>query len=119
MHNYKELLVWQKARILVKDVYSFTKDFPSSEKFGITSQIQRSAISIAANIAEGAGRNSDKDFLRFLDIATASAFELETELILCFDLNFIDENNYNLVIAKIQEIQKMLFSFKNHLKVND
>jgi four helix bundle protein len=119
MHNYKELVIWQKARVLVKDVYELTKSFPESEKYGITSQVQRAAISIPANIAEGAGRGSDKDFLRFLDIATGSAFELETEIILCHDLNIIDEQNCNIILPKIQEIQKMIFSFKNHFKVKD
>lgn len=119
MHNYKELVIWQKARVLVKDVYELTKSFPESEKYGITSQIQRAAISIPANIAEGAGRSSDKDFLRFLDIATGSAFELETEIILCHDLSIIDEQNCNIILPKIQEIQKMIFSFKNHFKIKD
>lgn len=119
MHNYKELIFWQKARILVKEVFELTKSFPESEKYGITSQVQRSAISIPANIAEGAGRSSDKDFIRFLNIATGSAFELETEIILCLDLNFIDEQNCNIILPKIQEIQKMIYSFKNHFKVKD
>jgi four helix bundle protein len=91
MHKYKELIVWQKARILVKDIYILTESFPNSEKYGITSQIQRAVISIPANIAEGSGRGSNKDFSRFLDIAIASAFELETEIILSYDLIFISE----------------------------
>lgn len=119
MHNYKELKMWQKARSLVKEVYGLTKLFPADERYGITSQIQRAAISISANIAEGSGRGSNKDFSRFLDIAGSSAFELETEIILSYDLNFIDEQNFNLILPKIQEIQKMIYSFKNQLMAND
>jgi len=118
MHNYKELKIWQKSRTLVKEVYELTTSLPSSEKYGIVSQIQRAAISIPANIAEGSGRGSNKDFSRFLDIAVASAFELETEIILCFDLNFIEEQSFNTILPRIQEIQKMIFSFKNQLEVN-
>lgn len=119
MHKYKELIVWQKARILVKEVYQLTVSFPSSEKYGLTSQIQRAAISIPANIAEGSGRGSNKDFSRFLDIAIASAFELETEIILSYDLSFINEQNLNSILPKIQEVQKMLYSFKHQLNTND
>ena len=89
MHKFKELIVWQKARILVKEIYVLTSFYPSSEKFGIISQIQRAVISIPANIAEGSGRGSNKDFSRFIDMALASAFELETEIILSYDLSFI------------------------------
>jgi four helix bundle protein len=119
MHKYKELIVWQKARILVKDIYTLTISLPNSEKFGLVSQIQRAAISIPANIAEGSGRGSNKDFSRFLDIAIASAFELETEIILSYDLIFISEQNYNTILPKIQEIQKMLYAFQQQLKIND
>ncbi len=119
MHNYKEINAWQKARILVKEIYVLTESFPSSEKFGLTAQIQRAAISIPANIAEGSGRGSNKDFSRFLDIAIASSFELETEIILSYDLTFINEQNYNSILPKIQEIQKMLYSFQRQLKTND
>jgi four helix bundle protein len=119
MHKYKELIVWQKARVLVKEVYELSASFPNSEKYGLTSQAQRAAISIPANIAEGSGRGSNKDFSRFLDIATASAFELETEIILSYDLAFISEQNLNIILPKIQEVQKMLYSFKHQLKIND
>ena len=69
MHNYKELIVWQKARVLVKDVYMLIANFPDDEKFGISSQMKRAAVSISSNIAEGAGRETNKDFIRFLNIA--------------------------------------------------
>jgi four helix bundle protein len=119
MHKFKELIVWQKARILVKEIYVLTSFYPSSEKFGIISQIQRAVISIPANIAEGSGRGSNKDFSRFIDMALASAFELETEIILSYDLSFISEQNLNEILPMIQEVQKMLYSFKHQLNIND
>ena len=79
MHNFKELKVWQNARVLVKEIYLSTGNFPTEEKYGITSQIRRSAISIPSNIAEGCGRRTDKDFSHFLNIALGSAYELQTQ----------------------------------------
>ncbi len=97
MHNFRELKIWQKGRTLVKDVYELTTFLPKEETFGLTSQIKRSVISIPSNIAEGAGRGSDKDFNRFLDIAYGSCFELETQLILCVDLTYISEELFESV----------------------
>lgn len=81
MHQFKELTVWQKAVDLATDVYRYTKNFPAEEKFGLTSQIRRSVVSISSNIAEGVGRKSKKEFKHFLDIAYGSASELETQLL--------------------------------------
>ena len=78
MNNYKELIVWQKARMLVKSAYTLTTQLPSEEKFGLISQMRRCAISIPSNIAEGASRTSNKEFAHFLEIAYGSCFELET-----------------------------------------
>ncbi|WP_075590347.1 four helix bundle protein [Labilibacter marinus] len=113
MHNFRELKVWQKSRVLVKTVYSLTVQLPNEETFGLTSQIRRSVVSIPSNIAEGAGRGTDKDFNRFLDIAYGSCFELETQLILCVDLNYIPELEFEPVQTQIQEIQRMLFALKS------
>jgi four helix bundle protein len=88
MHNYKEMKIWQKGRMLVKDIYQLTKNFPSDERFGLTSQARRAAVSIPLNISEGAGRGTDKDFSHFLDMARGSLFELETLIILSSDLEF-------------------------------
>ena len=89
MHNFKELIVWQKSRSLVKDVYKLTQTFPSDEKFGLTQQIRRATVSIPSNIAEGSGRGTNNDFLHFIDIANGSAFEVETQLYLALDLEYI------------------------------
>jgi four helix bundle protein len=115
MHNFKELKVWQKGRKFVKDIYVLTKKFPKEELFVMTSQMRRAAISIPSNIAEGAGRGTDKDFSRFIDLSTGSAYELESLIYTGFDLEYFSEDEMNLYIEKIQEIQKMLFHFKNHL----
>lgn len=101
---------------LVKEVYLLTKNFPSDEKFGLVQQIQRSCISIPSNIAEGSGRNSDKDFTRFLDIAFSSSFELETQIILSFELKYITEDDFNKIKTLISEVQKMIYGLTNTIK---
>jgi len=116
MHNFKELIIWQKARKLVKDVYLILKSFPDDERFGIISQIKRTSISVAANIAGGAGRNTDKDFARFLDIANGPCFELETLLILAVDLDYLSELKYDVILKEIEEIQKMIYSLRNKIR---
>ncbi|MCW3805177.1 four helix bundle protein [Plebeiibacterium marinum] len=113
MHNFKELKVWQKSRMLVKTIYQITNIFPKEESFGLISQMRRAVVSIPSNIAEGAGRGTDKDFGRFLDIAYGSSFELETQLLLCVDLEYISENVLNETEPQIKEIQRMLYSLKS------
>ncbi len=115
MHNFKELDVWKKSRILVKDIYLLLANFPDVEKFGIISQMKRAVVSIPSNIAEGSGRSSDKEFVRFLDIALGSAFELETQLYLSFDLSFISNKELNDILLKLTEIEKMIHGFKKRL----
>ncbi len=115
-HNYKELKVWQKARELVKTIYEVSGKLPAQEKYGLSSQIQRAAISIASNIAEGSGRSSDKEFMYFLNISRASSFELETQITLLFDLEYINADECKIAINSIQEIQKMLYGLISKLK---
>lgn len=119
MHQFKELKIWQKSRVLVKEIYKSTKDFPKEELFGITSQMRRAAISIPANSAEGCGRNSDAELGRFLDIANGSAFELEPLIILCFDIEFFTQNDFKSFDATINEIQKMIFGLKQSLNTQN
>src|SRR6187455_137365 len=109
MHNFKELKVWQLSRDLVKEIYEVTAEFPSSEKYGLVFQLRRCTVSVPTNIAEGSGRNTDKDFAHFLNISLGSAYELETLLILSFDVNLISEDLLNKFSTKISEIQKMTF----------
>ena len=116
MHNFKHLDIWVKSKDLVKDIYQITCSFPNSEMFGLTSQIQRAAVSIPSNIAEGSAKSSNKDFSRFLEISIGSSFELETLFILAFDLGYIDKSWFECFGLKINEIQKMLIGFKHKLK---
>ncbi len=115
MHNFKELKIWLKSRILVKKIYEATEDLPASEKFGLVSQMRRAAVSIVSNIAEGSGKDSEKEFCRFLEIAYSSAFELETQLILSEDLNFLRLSLSKELLEDVVEIQKMIYSFKKKL----
>lgn len=116
MHNFRELKIWQESMELAKEIYIATKSFPSSELYGLTSQINRCAVSIPSNIAEGAGRNSDKELNQFLSISLGSAFELETQLILAHSFNFIQQENFNKLITEITKIQRMINGFKQSLK---
>ncbi|MEO9210542.1 MAG: four helix bundle protein [Ginsengibacter sp.] len=108
MHNFKELLVWQKSMDLVELVYKLIDCFPKDEKYGLVSQVQRCAVSIPSNIAEGSGRASKKEFQHFLSIAIGSSFELETQLILAFKFNYIAESQLNEFEKLVSEIQKMI-----------
>jgi len=115
MHNFKKLDIWIKSMSLVKEIYILTNKFPKSEQFGMISQIQRSAVSVPANIAEGSAKSSNKDFSRFLEISMGSACELETLIILSKNLNYIDNNCYESIEKQIQEIQRMIKSFISQL----
>jgi four helix bundle protein len=116
MNRFKELKVWQKSVDLATEVYKVTGGFPKEEKFGLTSQVNRSAVSIASNIAEGAGRGSKKEFHNFLSIANGSSYELETQLLIASKLNFIEEDDFKSINEKIDEIQKMIYALKRKLK---
>lgn len=118
MHNFKELHIWQRSKELVKNIYLLTESLPRSEQFGLISQMRRSAISIPSNIAEGSGKSSDKDFIRFLEISHSSTFELETQLLLSIDLNYVKENDIQDILVKLEEIQKMIFGFIQKLKAS-
>jgi four helix bundle protein len=111
-HNYRELKVWKQSMSLVKEVYVVTVNFPETEKCGLISQIRRCAISIPSNIAEGCSRISDKDFARFLSISLGSAYELETQLLLSSELNFVKEENIKEIMNKIHELQRMLYALQ-------
>ncbi|MFT6845558.1 MAG: four helix bundle protein [Flavobacteriales bacterium] len=111
MRNYKELKVWEKAHKLTLTIYEVTKNFPSEEKFGITSQIRRAASAVPTNIAEGCGFNSDKQFARFMTIALGSATEVEYLIFLAFELNFLTETEHETLREEIIEIKKMLYTF--------
>ncbi|MBN2522508.1 MAG: four helix bundle protein [Bacteroidales bacterium] len=116
MHNFRELKIWQKSRELVKHIYLITKSLPQKELFGLTSQIRRASTSIPSNVAEGCGRQTDKELIRFFDITNGSAFELETLLLIASDLNYINKDSVKVIIYKVQEIEKMIFNLKKYNK---
>lgn len=116
MHNYKELNVWKKSVDLAVKVYEETASFPSEEKYGITSQVRRSSVSVPSNIAEGSGRSTDKDFNNFLGYSYGSSCELETQLIISNRVGLIDDEKFDDLNNDIQDIQKMLFSLRKSLK---
>ena len=116
MHQYKDLQVWLKAIYLVTRVYQVTKCFPSEERYGLVSQINRSAVSIPSNIAEGAGRNSDKEFLNFLAISHASSYELETQLLISYNLGYLEKSLLDELNNELSEIQRMNFALQKRLK---
>jgi four helix bundle protein len=115
MHNFKRLDIWSKSIQLVKAVYKETNKFPATERFGLTSQIQRAVVSIPANIAEGSAKSSDRDFSRFLEISMGSACELETLVIIAKELDYLTNQVFEVLEVQIQEVQKMLKSFLYNL----
>ncbi len=114
--HYKELLVWQKGMALAKLVYRLTVRFPREEKFGLTSQIRRAAVSVPSNIAERQARQSTKEFLQFLSHAEGSLAELETQILLSVELGFVWQEDVKEILAKIDELQKMLVGLKRKLE---
>lgn len=102
--------------LITKLTYQCCAAFPSDERFGLTSQMRRAAVSIPSNIAEGAGRGSAKDFSQFLSIATGSAYELETQLLLAAEFGYINEASLQTIAAELTELQKMLYSFQKSLQ---
>jgi len=110
MIDYKKYNVWQKSHQLVLNIYPITATFPKSEQFNLISQINRASLSIPTNIAEGCGRETQKELMRFLYISSGSAHELEYLLLVSKDLKFIDENLYTQLYSDINEIKRMLAS---------
>ncbi len=117
MKDYKKLLVWSKAHDLVIEVYKATAKFPKEEIYGLTSQIRRSAGSIPANLAEGCGRNTDGELYRYSCISMGSASELEYQLLLSKDLNYLSEETFTFLNENLLEIKKMLNSFIQKVKI--
>jgi four helix bundle protein len=119
MRPHENLDVWKMAVEFVVKIYDCTKVFLSEEKFGLTSQIRRAAVSIPANIAEGAARQHDKEFLQFLFVAQGSASELETELLIAQKLEFIEKQNYEQLYNELNIIARKIVGLSNHIKNRD
>ena len=119
--TYKELDVWLKSRSLVKDVYLITQSFPKEELYDLVSQMRRCAVSIPSNIAEGYGRQYKKETIQFFHIAKGSLYELETQLFIAFDLNYLIESKQKELILQVEECRKLLGGlikyFENNLNL--
>jgi four helix bundle protein len=113
---YRDLDVWKQSRLLVKNVYQLNKSFPKEEQFGLTNQVRRAAISVPSNIAEGSGRNHSKDSIQFFFIARGSLYEIETQLIIAFDLEYISDSQLNEVLEHIARCKKLLNGFINYFQ---
>lgn len=111
-HNFRELKIWKESMVLTKEVYTITSKLPAEEKFGLISQINRCAVSIPSNIAEGSGRTSTKEFIHFLNIAISSSYELETQLILAENIFQIDSHEQ---LKTLHELQLKIGAFKRSL----
>jgi four helix bundle protein len=118
MRDFRDLQVWQKAHRLALGIYRATAAFPREELYGLTSQIRRASASVPANLAEGCGRNSEKELRRFLEIAMGSASELEYHLLLAHDLAILDGENYQQLNQQTCEVKRMLASFIQKLKAD-
>ena len=115
MNRFKNLIVWQKSLHLATEIYKLTETFPVKERFGLVTQMNRCAVSIPSNIAEGAGRNSDKEYCHFLSISQGSSFELETQLLIGHNLSYYNQEKMNPVLSLLMEVQNMLCSLQKKI----
>jgi four helix bundle protein len=113
--HYKDLLIWQRGMGLAKLIYRLTANFPSEERYGLTSQLRRAAVSIPSNIAEGQTRQGTKEFVQFLSHAQGSLAELETQLLLSIELDFAQKSDVDHLLQEIDEMQKMIVGLKRKL----
>jgi four helix bundle protein len=116
MRSHHNLDAWKKSVDFVVEVYKITDSFPKEERFGLTSQIRRAAVSIPANIAEGAARKSDKEFLQFLSIAQGSTSEVETEILIAYRLGYLSQPKFQKLCSELDEIGKTITGLSNYLK---
>lgn len=118
-HNYKKLLIWQKAMDLVVNTYQLLKKFPKEEMYQLNSQIKRASVSVPSNIAEGSGRKTEKEFSYFLFVAHGSACELDTQLNLSQRFGYISEEEYVFISKEIEEVKIMLLSFERKINLKN
>ncbi|MBK8988498.1 MAG: four helix bundle protein [Chloroflexi bacterium] len=115
MQSYRDLVVWQKSVLLTKEIYLLTANFPDAERYGLTNQMRRAAVSIPSNIAKGQGRRSAPDFRRFLHIALGSVAELDTQIVIAIELGYLTHENTIKANGLIIEIKKMLYTLIDKL----
>ncbi|MBW8199236.1 four helix bundle protein [Muricauda sp. W52] len=115
MHNFKKLKIWKESMELVSESYKITRTFPDFEKYGLVGQMNRCAVSIPSNIAEGSSKSSDKYFKNYLETSLGSAFEWETQLIIAHNENYITSEIFEQLEQSIKQLQKMISSFQTSL----
>ena len=115
MFNFEKLDVWKKSIELADAIYNRTRRFPAEERFGLTNQLRRAAVSVSSNIAEGSSRRSKLDFVRFIEIGTGSVFELASQLFIARKQSFLSEEDFQGLYRNAQEIGRMLSGLKNSL----
>ena len=115
MHNFKKLKIWSDSIDLVSKSYELTRTFPDNEKFGLVTQMNRCAVSIPSNIAEGSSKSTDRHFNKYLEDSLGSAFEWETQLIIAFNENYLSETTFKELEEQIKQIQKMISRFQSGL----
>ncbi len=111
MRDFRNLKVWEKAHHLTLQIYTIRKNFPSDERFGLTAQLRRAAASVPTNIAEGCGRDSERELARFMSFAAGSASEVEYQLLLACDLNYMQDETYRELNQQVNEVKRMLNCF--------
>lgn len=117
-HNFRKLDIWIDGVDLADKVYSMTSKFPTEERFGLSSQMQRAAVSVSSNIAEGSAKDSDKDYCRFLGISLGSLYELETQLEIAYRRGYMEDVIYTDMLAKTIGLQRRIFAFRQHLNAS-
>lgn len=117
MHNFRELKIWRMGIEMAKSIFQMTRSFPYEERYSLTSQLTRCAVSIPSNIAEGCGRKSNKELNQFLSISLGSAFELETQIILSFEFGYVTKEKSDSLITQVTEIQKMINGLQKSLGI--
>ena len=115
MHNFRKLDTWLDGVELADTIYTLTASFPKTEIYGLSSQMQRAAVSVPSNIAEGSGKGSDRDFARFVSISLGSLFELETQIEIAYRRGYISTENYYALRPKIESLQKRIYNLRVHL----
>ena len=115
MHNFRKLDIWLDGVELADTIYTLTASFPKTEIYGLSSQMQRAAVSVPSNIAEGSGKGSDRDFARFVSISLGSLFELETQIEIAYRRGYISTENYYALRPKVESLQKRIYNLRVHL----
>ncbi|SNZ00718.1 four helix bundle protein [Flagellimonas pacifica] len=116
MHRFKDLEIWKMSRTLCSDIYNAISSYPETEKFGIVNQLRRASVSVPSNIAEGCSRSSNKDFSRFSEISIGSMYEIETQLLISYDLGFLKKDKLDFLLKNLFSIIKMTSKFKSSLR---